>query len=103
MNVAKAETKPMNDTDRTLGGQVLSSVCLAADGSGSSGTPRGDDPRRPGIDLGDMLEMGLESLLMHFRRKPRDQVLAEDRNKAEPSEETRHSDERQGSREPGDK
>jgi len=67
----------MNDVERTLKGPALSSVYLAADGSGSSGAPRDDDPR-PGIGLGDMLEMGLESLLMHFRRKPQGRVAADD-------------------------
>ncbi|MDQ7247756.1 hypothetical protein [Dongia sedimenti] len=93
----------MNSIERTLSGPGHSGACLAADGSGSSGAPRGDDPRGPGIDLGDMLEMGLESLLMHFRRKPGDQVVAEDRTKPRQSEESRRSDETQGSLEPGDK
>ena len=66
----------MNDIERTLKGTAQSSVCLAADGSTSSGMPREDDPQRPGIELGDMLEMGLESLLMHFR-KPGGQVVAD--------------------------
>ena len=71
----------MNDIERNLKGVALSSVCLAADGSGTSGAPRDDDPRRQGLDLGDMLEMGLESLLMHFRRKPEEHVTANDRSK----------------------
>lgn len=71
----------MNDIDRTLNGARLSTVYLAADGSGTSGTPRDDDPQRPGIDLGDMLEMGLESLLMHFRAKPEGKVMADDPTK----------------------
>jgi len=71
----------MNDMDRNLKGMALPGACLAADGSGASGTPRDDDPRRSGIDLGDMLEMGLESLLMHFRRKPEEKVTADGRSK----------------------
>jgi hypothetical protein len=71
----------MNDIERTLNGARLSTVCLAADGSGTSGTPREGDPPRPGLDLGDMLEMGLESLLMHFRRKPEGKIMADDRSK----------------------
>jgi hypothetical protein len=71
----------MNDIERNLKGPALSSVYLAADGSGTSGAPRDDDPRRPGLDLGDMLEMGLESLLMHFRRKSEENVMADDRTK----------------------
>jgi hypothetical protein len=67
----------MNDMDRNLNGVALPSACLAADGSGA-GAPRDDGPRRPGIELGDMLEMGLESLLMHFRRKPDAQVVSHD-------------------------
>ena len=72
----------MNDiADRTLHGPGLSGAYLAADGSGS-GSPRGgDDPRRSGIELGDMFDMGLESLLMHFRRKPEQQVIADDQSK----------------------
>jgi len=72
----------MNEiAERTLQGPVLTGAYLAADGSGS-GSPRGgDDPRRSGLELGDMFEMGLESLLMHFRRKPEDQVIADDRSK----------------------
>jgi hypothetical protein len=77
MNIVQAETKRMNDIERTLTGTAHSSVCLAADGSSSSGPPRGDDPQCPGIELSDMLEMGLESLLMHFRRKPGGQVMAD--------------------------
>lgn len=73
----------MNDMDQNLKAMALPSACLAADGSGASGTPRDDDPRRSGIDLGDMLEMGLESLLMHFRRKPTEQVTADDRSKGD--------------------
>ena len=66
----------MNDiVDRTLNGPALSRACLAADGA--SGPPRDEDPRRHGIELGDMLEMGLESLLMHFRRKPGESVVAD--------------------------
>jgi hypothetical protein len=68
----------MNDMDRNLKGMGLPSACLAADGSGAGG-PREGDPRGTGIDLGDMLEMGLESLLMHFRRKPEEQVMAHER------------------------
>jgi hypothetical protein len=68
--------------DRNLKGTALPSVYRAADGSGTSGAPRDDDPRRTGLDLGDMLEMGLESLLMHFRRKPQERVVADDRSKA---------------------
>lgn len=71
----------MSDIERTLKGPALSSVYLAADGSSASGAPRGDDPHRPGIDLGDMLDMGLESLLMHFRRKPGEPVVADDHAK----------------------
>lgn len=70
----------MNDIERTLKGPALSSVYLAADGAGSAGAPRDDDPRRD-LDLGDMLEMGLESLLMHFRRKPAGRAAADDRGK----------------------
>ncbi len=55
--------------DRNLKGTAVSSAYLAADGSGG-GAPRDDDPRRSGLDLGEMLDMGLESLLMHFRRRP---------------------------------
>jgi hypothetical protein len=66
--------------DRTLNGPVLTGACLAADGSGASGLPRNDEPR-PGLELGDMLEMGLESLLMYFRRKPEEKVMADDRSK----------------------
>lgn len=75
--------------ERTLNGPAHASACLAADGSGVSGAPRDDDPARRGIDLGDMLEMGLESLLMHFRRKPGEQVRAEDRTKNGESDVTR--------------
>jgi hypothetical protein len=71
----------MNDMDQNFKGMALPSACLAADGSGASGPPRDDDPRRTGIDLGDMLEMGLESLLMHFRRKPGERVMGEGRPK----------------------
>jgi len=70
----------MNDIERTLKGPALSSVYLAADGAGSPGAPRDDNPR-PGLGLGDMLEMGLESLLMHFRRKPAGPVAADDRGR----------------------
>jgi hypothetical protein len=73
----------MNDMDRNLKGTALPSACLAADGSGTSGTPREEDPRHGGIDLGDMLEMGLESLLMHFRRKPGETVVADGRPKTD--------------------
>ncbi|GAB2178684.1 hypothetical protein DLREEDagr8_42420 [Dongia sp. agr-C8] len=66
----------MNDMDQNLKGAALPSVYRAADGSGA-GAPRDEDPRRNGIDLGDMLEMGLESLLMHFRRKPDARVTAD--------------------------
>src|SRR5690349_6237761 len=65
-----AEMKRMNDIERNLKGTALGSVYLAADGSGTSGTPRDDEPQHNGLDLSEMLEMGLESLLMHFRRKP---------------------------------
>ena len=68
----------MNDMERNLKEMGLPSVYLAADGSGAGG-PREGDPRGTGIDLGDMLEMGLESLLMHFRRKPQEQVVADQR------------------------
>ena len=70
----------MNDIDGNLSGTVHSSACLAADGSGT-GAPRDDDPRRTGLELGDMLEMGLESQLMYFRRKPEEAVMADDRSK----------------------
>jgi hypothetical protein len=73
----------MNDMDQNLKGIALPSACLAADGSGRSGTPRDDDPRRSGIDLGEMLAMGLEPLLMHFRRKPGEQVTPDDCSKGE--------------------
>ncbi len=77
----------MNDMDQNLKGAALPSVYRAADGSGA-GAPRDEDPRRPGIELGDMLEMGLESLLMHFRRKPDAKVTADratppDRNRSD--------------------
>jgi hypothetical protein len=82
LSTAQAETnRMMNDIDPTLKGPTLSSVYLAADGSGTSGVPRNDDPERSGLELDDMLEMGLESLLMHFRRKPEDKVMADDRTK----------------------
>jgi len=68
----------MNDMDRNLKGMTLPGVYLAADGSGT-GAPRDDEPRGTGIDLGDMLDMGLESLLMHFRRKPEERVVADGR------------------------
>jgi len=74
----------MNDMDRNLKGTALPSAYLAPDGSRSSGQPRDDDPRPTGLDLGDMLEMGLESLLMHFRRKPGENVVADDRPKTQP-------------------
>ena len=69
----------MNDIERNLKGTALGSVYLAADGSGS-GTPRDDEPHGNGLDLGEMLEMGLESLLMHFRRKPEQRVTPHDRS-----------------------
>ncbi len=68
----------MNEIERTLKGPAVSGVYRAADGSGSAGVPRDEDPAA-GIGLGDMLEMGLESLLMHFRRKPAGPVAADDR------------------------
>jgi hypothetical protein len=68
----------MNDMDRNLKGMGLPSICLAADGSGAGG-PRDSDPHGTGIDLGDMLDMGLESLLMHFRRKPEEKIMADER------------------------
>jgi hypothetical protein len=71
----------MNDIERTLNGARLSTVCLAADGSSASGSPRDGEPPRPELDLGDMLEMGLESLLMHFRRKPEEKAMADDKSK----------------------
>jgi len=77
----------MNDIDRTLN-PAQSSVYLAADGSGT-GAPRDNDPERSGLELGDMLEMGLESLLMHFRRKPEDKVMADDRTKTSQSDRIR--------------
>jgi hypothetical protein len=67
--------------DRNLKGIGLPSVYLAADGSGTGGSREGE-PHGTGIDLSDMLEMGLESLLMHFRRKPEEQVLADERPRA---------------------
>ena len=76
----------MNDMDRNLKGTALPSAYLAPDGSGA-GAPRDDDPRRTGIVLGDMLEMGLESLLIHFRRKPGEHVVANGRHDPEPLEE----------------
>jgi hypothetical protein len=76
----------MNEMDRNLKGTALPSAYLAADGSGTSGAPRDDDPRHSGIDLGDMLEMGLESLLMHFRRKPGETVVADGRPKPDQPE-----------------
>jgi len=78
----------MSDIERTLKGSALSGVYLAADGSGSSGAPRDDDPQRPGIELGDMLEMGLESLLMHFRRKPGEAVMSDPRDRIEDGRES---------------
>ena len=78
--------KRMNDMDRNLKGTALPSVYLAADGSGTSGAPRDDDPRHSGIGLGDMLEMGLESLLMHFRRKPEEKVVPSGRSKTDAAE-----------------
>ena len=67
----------MQDIDRNFKGTALPSACLAPDGSGG-GAPRDEDPRRSGLDLGEMLDMGLESLLMHFRRRrpdrPRDET-----------------------------
>ena len=74
----------MSDIERTLKGSALGGACLAADGSGSSGAPRDDDPQRPDIELGDMLEMGLESLLMHFRRKPGESVFVNARDDGDP-------------------
>ena len=71
----------MNDIDPALKGPTLSGVYFAADGSGASGAPRDNDPRRTGLELDDMLEMGLESLLMHFRRKAEHEVMADDRSK----------------------
>jgi hypothetical protein len=71
----------MNELERNLRGTAFASVCRAADGSGTSGAPRDDEPQRDGLDLGQMLEMGLESLLMHFRRKPDERRTAEDRSK----------------------
>jgi hypothetical protein len=70
----------MNDIERHLKETAHASVYLAADGS-PSGTPRDDEPERNGLELGAMLEMGLESLLMHFRRKPDGKVLADERSK----------------------
>ena len=67
--------------DRTMSGPPRSGAYLAADGSGS-GLPRDDEPRS-GLELGDMLDMGLESLLMHFRRKPGEKVVADDRTKTD--------------------
>jgi len=52
--------------------QPWNGAVYSADGSSSAGEPRPDEPRREGIGLGDMLEMGLESLLIHFRRTPED-------------------------------
>jgi len=61
----------MNEiTDRTLHGPALTGAYLAADGSGSGAPRDGEDPPRNSLELGDMFEMGLESLLMYFRRKP---------------------------------
>jgi hypothetical protein len=91
MNAVQAEMR-MNEFDRSLKGPTLSGVYLAADGSSSSGTPRDDDPHRHGIDLGDMLEMGLESLFMHFRRKPEDQVMADDVERGEGTEDQDRQD-----------
>ena len=71
----------MNDVERNLKASALSSVYMAADGSGNSGRPRDDEPRRDGLELGEMLEMGLESLLMHFRRKPEEKAARDDRPK----------------------
>jgi hypothetical protein len=72
----------MNEiADRTLNGTALSGAYLAADGSGS-GSPRDhEDPPRNGLELGDMFEMGLESLLMYFRRTPEEEARADDRSK----------------------
>jgi hypothetical protein len=79
----------MNEiVDRTLKGPSLSGAYLAADGSGASGVPRNEEPR-PGLELGDMLDMGLESLLMHFRRRPEEKVMADDRSKAGQADRTR--------------
>jgi len=63
-----------------MNGTPLPGPYLAADGSGASGLPRNDDPR-PGLELSDMLEMGLESLLMYFRRTPEEETMADDRTK----------------------
>jgi hypothetical protein len=79
--------KRMNEMDRNLKGTAVPSAYLAADGSGSAGAPRDDDPRHSGIELGDMLDMGLESLLMHFRRKPEEKVVAEARPKPDAPQE----------------
>jgi len=65
--------------DPTLKAQGLTGAYLAADGSSASGAPRDDEPERNGIEIGDMFEMGLESLLMHFRRRPAGNVLSADR------------------------
>ena len=81
MNPASSRDKRMNDIERNLKGSALGSVYLAADGSGNSGTPRDDEPQRNGLPLGEMLEMGLESLLMHFRRKPDSSVVPHGRSK----------------------
>jgi hypothetical protein len=74
----------MNDMDQNLKGTALPSVYRAADGSGA-GAPRDGDPRRSAIELGDMLEMGLESLLMHFRRQP-DAKISADRTTTPPDD-----------------
>lgn len=92
----------MSDIERTLKGSALSGVYLAADGSGSSGAPRDDDPQRPGIELGDMLEMGLESLLMHFRRKPGEAVMLDDRSSTTEPDQPRDAFEEDGDS-PGDR
>jgi len=71
--------KRMNDIERNLNGPGLSGAYMAADGSGA-GAPRDEDPPRNGLELGEMLEMGLESLLMHFRRKPGERVMPDERS-----------------------
>lgn len=73
----------MSDIERNLKGTALSSVYMAADGTSPSGAPRDEEPHRNGLELGEMLEMGLESLLMHFRRKPEEKVIRDDRPKSD--------------------
>ena len=83
----------MNDVmDPTLKAQGLAGAYLAADGSSASGAPRDDEPERSGLALGDMFEMGLESLLMHFRRQPAGTVIRDGRSHAEPSAADQASD-----------